>query len=478
MKCLLQYLFLAFLLVFACQPKKQQTKLGNELSTDVVKIDLQQIKKRGKLIAVTESNTTGYFVYKGQPMGFQYEMLKRLANQYDVKLEILVCSDIGTGLKMLDEGKCDILAQNLIANKSRTQKITFTEHHSLAKQVLVQRKPKGWQKLSHAKVEKFLVKTPYGLIDKMVHVKKGSFYTTKLKHLSEEIGGDIKIKESFSDDTTEDLIRKVANGEIDFTVADENEAYVLSKYYSNLDVTTSLSLPQRMAWAVRKNAPDLLQSTNSWLKKIKRTNEYFAVFDKYYRSSKSYARRVNSPYFSHNNRLSKYDNLIKKNAQKLNWDWRLLASLVYQESKFDPMAQSHVGAMGLMQLMPATAERFGATDVTIAEQSIAAGTSYLIYLDKFWKKRIPDNKERVKFILASYNAGQGHVLDAYKLTAKYEKDKSQWDENVATFLLQKSYPKYYTDPVVKLGYCRGKEPVKYVNEVFQRYEHYKNLIKG
>jgi membrane-bound lytic murein transglycosylase F len=128
--------------------------------------------------------------------------------------------------------------------------------------------------------------------------------------------------------------------------------------------------------------------------------------------------------------------------------------------------------------MPGTATRFGADDFTVAEQSLHAGTKYLLYLDKFWRKKIPNKDERIKFILASYNVGQGHVLDAYKLTAKYEGNKAEWDQNVAKFLLHKSTPKYYSDPVVKLGYCRGKEPVKYVKEVFQRYNHYKNLIEG
>lgn len=478
MKCLNKYLYLAFLLVFACQPKKQQTKLSVEASPKPVEIDLQQIRERGKLIAVTESNTTSYFIYKGQPMGFQYEMLKRLANQLNVELEIHVSSDIRTGIKMLNEGKCDILAQNLPVNKKRSKNISFTEHHSLARQVLVQRKPKGWQTQSYTNVQKSLVKSPYGLVGKEVHVRKASFAVTRLQHLSEEIGGEIIIKESSAEEGTEALIRKVAKGEIEYTVADENEAAVLAKFYSNLDVSTPIGFQQKIAWAVRKNSPELLSSTDGWLKKIKKTNEYFAIFDKYYRSSKAYHKRVTSPFFSYNNNISPYDNLIKKSAKKLNWDWRLLASVVYQESKFDPRAQSPVGATGLMQLMPVTAERFGVTDVTIPEQSIAAGTSFLLYLDKFWSKRVPDQKERLKFILASYNVGHGHVLDAYRLTAKYEKNKAEWDENVAQFLLHKSSPKYYTDPVVKSGYCRGKEPVKYVNEVFRRYEHYKNLIKG
>jgi membrane-bound lytic murein transglycosylase F len=478
MRCLNKYLLLALLLVFACQSKKQQSHTTSPSEVKVVDIDVQQIKERGKLVAVTESNSTGYFVYKGQPMGFQYEMLKRLAKELGVELEIIVASDLGEGVQMLQEGKCDIVAQNLIVNRKRAQYVNFTEHHSIARQVLVQRKPKGWESKSDVYLNKKLIRNAFGLIGKDVFVKRGSFNATRLEHLGEEIGGEINVNEAKAEDTSEDLIVKVSKGEIEYTVADENEAKVLAKYYPNIDVETPISLPQKMAWAVRKNSTKLLSVTNTWLHKIKRTNEYYAVFDKYYKSSNSYKKRVSSPYFSYKNRLSPYDKIIKKNAEKLGWDWRLLASLIYQESKFDAEAQSGMGAVGLMQLMPATATRFGVDDVSIAEQSLEAGTKYLLYLDRFWKKKIPNKEERIKFILASYNVGQGHVLDAYKLTAKYAGNKSQWDENVATYLLHKSSPKYYSDPVVKLGYCRGKEPVKYVKEVFQRYNHYKNLING
>jgi membrane-bound lytic murein transglycosylase F len=126
-----------------------------------------------------------------------------------------------------------------------------------------------------------------------------------------------------------------------------------------------------------------------------------------------------------------------------------------------------------MQLMPVTAKRFGATDLNDPAQSLRAGVGYLRYLDRFWSKTIEDKEERVSFILASYNAGLSHIVDASKLAEKYGKNPTVWSGNVEYFLLQKSNPEYYRDRIVTAGYCKCEEPVNYVREVKERYEEYK-----
>ena len=123
--------------------------------------------------------------------------------------------------------------------------------------------------------------------------------------------------------------------------------------------------------------------------------------------------------------------------------------------------------------MPETAKRFGATDLNDPIQSIKAGVGYLKYLDNYWIKKIPDQEQRLKFILASYNAGLSHIIDAYKLAEKYGKDPTRWDDNVAAMLLKKSDPQYYRDPLVSVGYCKCEEPVNYVIAVLERFEQYK-----
>jgi membrane-bound lytic murein transglycosylase F len=165
--------------------------------------------------------------------------------------------------------------------------------------------------------------------------------------------------------------------------------------------------------------------------------------------------------------------MIKQYADSIQWDWRLLASLIYQESGFKPRQQSWAGAKGLMQVMPATAGQFGIKDLYNPESSVKAGTRYLNYLKDRWSE-IPDSVERTKFIMASYNAGPNHIRDAQRLAEKNNQDTNQWDV-VSEFVLKLDNPDVYNDPVVKYGYCRGEEPYYYVKEILQRYNHYKKF---
>jgi len=126
-----------------------------------------------------------------------------------------------------------------------------------------------------------------------------------------------------------------------------------------------------------------------------------------------------------------------------------------------------------MQLLPETAARFGIHDLYNPEANVEAGVRYLAWLEEIWSELILEEGERIKFILASYNAGSGHVLDARRLALKYGRDPSLWDGHTAEYLLRKSRRQYFNDPAVRHGYCRGQEPFDYVVEVLGRYEHYK-----
>jgi membrane-bound lytic murein transglycosylase F len=175
-------------------------------------------------------------------------------------------------------------------------------------------------------------------------------------------------------------------------------------------------------------------------------------------------------------RVSKYDDLIREFSSNINWDWRLLASLICQESQFRPTVVSNSGAYGLMQIMPVTARNFGIDITSSPKSNMKAGILYINWLYSIFNSRIADENERLSFVLASYNAGPGHVLDAMRLAEKNGKDPQKWTGNVAVWLLKKSEPEYYNDSVVKSGYFRGTESVKFVSEVLNRYEHYKNFI--
>ena len=162
-------------------------------------------------------------------------------------------------------------------------------------------------------------------------------------------------------------------------------------------------------------------------------------------------------------------------TQMMNHRKRFSRKWLYKESAFDTTAISYAGAQGLLQLMPVTLERFGVTNPNDPVESLKGGVKYLQYLDKFWLERVPETNERIKFILASYTIGQGHVDDAWRLTLKYRKNTQSWQE-VSNFLNLKSDPKYYRDPVVKSGYAKGHIAVKYVRDVLALFQSYKDLV--
>jgi membrane-bound lytic murein transglycosylase F len=277
---------------------------------------------------------------------------------------------------------------------------------------------------------------------------------------------------------SEAFIRKVAIGEIDYTISDHTIAQVNAAYYDNIDVATVLSLPRQVAWAVRKNSTQLEQAINLWLTKIKKDATFMVIYNRYFKSPRTSLIRMQSDFSSLGGRqLSQFDDIIKDGAEKLGWDWRLLASLVYQESHFTTNNESWAGARGLMQLMPETAKRFGANDLNDPRQSLKAGVGYLKFLDNYWKPKVSNPNERLKFILSSYNAGLSHIIDAYKLAEKHGKDPTKWEDNVEQLLLKKSDPKYYQDSVVTVGYCKCEEPVNYVREILERYQQYKIHIE-
>ena len=410
-------------------------------------------------------------------MGFDYDLVNKLAENLNLKLELRIVNNIRDMFVQLNSGKGDIIAFNLTITKDRSNLIDFTSSINKIKQILVQRKPGNWEKMTLSNIEKQLIRDPADLIGKTIVVRSSSSYLERLHNLSNEIGGNINIVEAEQDLTTEDLIEMVASGEIEYTISDDNVANLNEANFRNIDIKTSISLSQRIAWAVKRGDSDLLYSVNNWVDSIKTTLDFALIYKKYFSNRYAYKKRVTSKYFSQTGgKISSYDDQIKKYSESIGWDWRLSASLIYQESQFNPNVKSWAGAAGLMQLMPGTAKQFGAIDVYNSTQNIKAGFKYLKFLNNLWSDSVTDSTERIKFILASYNVGQGHIADAMKLTEKYGGDPEIWYDNVEYYLTMKSKPKYYNDDVVNSGYARGKETVKYVKEILERYDHYKQLI--
>jgi len=470
-------ILIMLLLLLSCQTRKQQSEdTGSIVKEPQIEKDLQEIKEDGVLNAIVVYSGTSYFLYRGQPMGYEYELLKRLAEHLDLKLELVVAQDMNEIISLLNKGKGDIIAHGLTITRQRKEAINFSDYVYLTHQVLVQRKPQNWRSMKIHEIQRELVSDPIQLIGDTVSVRKNSSYLHRLENLQEEIGGNIHIDTIPGTVSTVNIIQKVVNGEIKYTLADNNIALINSSYYPILDVGTKMSFSQRAAWGVRKNSPELLETLNGWIREMRKTTDYYVIYNKYFKNRRSFRARAESEFYSKNTgKISIYDDMVKKYAGQIGWDWRLISSIIYQESQFKPQRESWAGARGLMQIMPATAKELGVKDVTDPVDNVRGGTKYLKQIWNRWE-HIQDSSDRMKFTLASYNCGFYHVKDAQCLAKKYKHKPKQWDGHVEKYLLKLSYPEFYNEKVVKYGYVRGKEPVKYVKQISERYVHYKELI--
>jgi membrane-bound lytic murein transglycosylase F len=391
-------------------------------------------------------------------------------------LELIISNDIDSLFNELNRGDADIVAHTLTITSQRQKEVNFTNYLYLTNQVLVQKKPDNWRKMKWSSVNKTLIHDAIELIQDTVSVRKNTSYSQRLNNLSKEIGGQIVIDTLPGSLATDEIIKMVVDGKIKYTVADKNIASINASYYPILNIDVPISFSQRIAWAVRFNSPELLEAANKWLAEFKKEVDYNVIFNKYFKNTRSFRKRIKSDFYSlNNNKISKYDDLIKKNVENTGWDWRLIASLIYQESQFDPHAKSWAGAHGLMQIMPATAKALGVKNRSDPEQVVKGGVKYL---NQIWTRfdTVEDSIQRIKFTMAAYNCGPYHVIDAQNLAAQRNLDPNLWDDNVEDIILELSYPKNYNEPVVKYGYVRGIEPYTYVEQIFERYNHYKQFI--
>ena len=453
--------------------------------------DLPAIRERGTLVVLAPYNSTTYFIYQGEPLGYEYELLQSFAKEKGVALKMVVVTDPKSLLPLLNAGEGDIAAARLIPTAETAAAVSFTNDLYLTEPVLVQQEmapsaagegadkalePGPADPLPELDIQARLISSPAQLAGRTVSLPEKSAYRRTLVELSDEISGDIRVVEMGEKIQDETLAQKVARGEIEFTVMQANLAQLKEAEFKNLKVRPIVGRSHKVSWAVRKNSPQLMTELNAWIQEKKNGALFNGLYKKYFVDRRRYLERVTSEYLtSTTGKLCEYDTVLKQYAADLNWDWRLLASQAFQESRFRPAARSWAGATGLLQLMPATAREFGVQDALDPVDNVQGAVKFLKWLQNYWAKRIPDENERLKFVLASYNTGAGHVEDAQRLTAKYGGNPKVWDD-VAYWLLQKSTQQYSADPVVKFGFCRGIEPVNYVTLILERFDHYKQFV--
>ncbi|WP_224485247.1 transglycosylase SLT domain-containing protein [Robertkochia aurantiaca] len=429
-----------------------------------------------KLRALVVYSSTSYFLYKGETMGFEYELLNHLAAQQGMDLEIVVSDGIESLIPDLLAGKGDLIAHGLNITSERMNKIQFTDTVIMTKQVLVQRKPENWQSIPSAKLQEILVSNYRDLLGDTLTVARGTSYEERLRKFIDSIGGGIHVQLLDPKYSKGELIEMVNDGIIQYTIAEEYIAGINASWMSDLDVSVALTPEEPIAWAVRPGETELLQVLNEGVKKSKSSTTYAVIYNKYFKNQKYFKTRIKSPFYSlKNNQISPFDKIVKEEAAGIGWDWRLVSSVIYQESRFDPKVNAWSGAVGLMQLMPKTAASLGVNDLTDPAQNIAGGCRYLAQLFERFDE-VKDSVQRMKFTLASYNCGSGHVFDAQRLADSRGMNRNWWDGNVEICLKELSDPENYTLPMIKYGYVKGRQPYNYVRDIFQRYDHYSFFI--
>lgn len=414
---------------------------------------------------------TSFFLYRGDTLGYDYDRVCDFAKAKNIKLKFKVAPNMRALIDMIKTNKVDLLVYEIPVTAEFNEEVLHCGETNTTYQVLVQ--PRSHRRISNVTQ----------LVGKTIYVEKGSKYESRLHNLDSEIGGGINIRTIESDTVNvENLIEGVSKGTIPLTLADNDIAKIDKSYYDNIDISLDVSFPQRSSWAVNLNDDWLADTVDAW-STSERTLLYTEdIANRYFeqnRTSSSTGSASSSAgskkYVKHSGDISAYDELFKKYSRRCPYDWLLLAAIARTESDFSSDEVSWAGARGLMQIMPSGARSLGIDPDRLFDPdvNVQCAVSELNYLDNYFSKYVDDSQERMKFVLAAYNGGMSHIVDAIRLAQKYGKDPKLWYGNVEEALKWKSIEKYYSDPVCRYGYFRSGETVAYVHKVEDQYETYK-----
>ncbi len=287
------------------------------------------------------------------------------------------------------------------------------------------------------------------------HGLETGFNYQLINRFAEDNRCGVKVVAAGRDENWLDSLRQ---GTVDIVImhgaeASEEEGLNLSR---NVDEST--------IWAVKN--PAQLRQVNSWISHIV-SHEYYDETKASYSGTFNPYKRVARGIVSKT--ISPYDDLFRKYAKELGWDWRMLAAVTYQESRFSINSRSHRGAQGLMQVMPRTAEYYEIDDLLDPEKNIKAGTSHLKRLQKLYSKYDMTAEERLKFTLAAYNAGEGRIADCRNFAASRQVDNNNWEEIVNLIPLMRE-DSILEEESVKLGKFNGNETIAYIDSIMSLYE--------
>ena len=426
---------------------------------------LEQIVQDRYFRVLTSKSSFDYFLDRGEPRGYQAQMVKalaeRLTKRYPGKLPIrfeLLPVSSDQLIPLLEAGRGDLIAARLTITPERAQRVLFSQTYHPVEEWIVGRKGAA------------LPARATDLAGQQVAVRAGSSHAQSLSELNRQLiaAGKPAITLVPVDDEleSEDLLALVAAGRFDWTVADSIMAEFAENLYPELVVIRSFSLRHRgqLAWALTRGSEALKREVDATLQDFRKgTLRGNIALKHYFKNAASIRVRLDAAGAP---KLSRYDDLFRRYAKLSGFDWRLLAAIAYQESRFRADAHNPSGATGLFQIKPQTAaEPYvdvpNIVGVENVEANVKAATRYLAWIrDRYFSKQEGiRERDRVRFTLAAYNAGPATVRRAIKKAKEMGLDSERWFRNVEIAMVA----------------LRKGEPVKYVSEINRRFVAYQLL---
>ncbi|WP_210712555.1 membrane-bound lytic murein transglycosylase MltF [Pseudomonas sp. MWU349] len=416
---------------------------------------LERVKEDGVLRVVTRNSPATYFQDRNGETGFEYELVKRFADDLGVELKIETADNLDDLFDQLGQPKGPVLAAaGLVSSEQRKQQVRFSHPYLEVTPQVIYRNGRSRPT------------TAQDLVGKHIMVLKGSTHAEQLAELKLKYPG-IEYEESDAVEVV-DLLRMVDEGQIDLTLVDSNELAMNQVYFPNVRVAFDLGDARSQSWAVAAGDDNsLLNEINSFLDKVEKNGTLQRLKDRYY-GHVDVLGYVGAYTFAQHlqQRLPKYEKHFKASAKQEKLDWRLLAAVGYQESMWQAEVTSKTGVRGLMMLTQNTAQAMGVSNRLDPRQSISGGAKYLAYIKEQLDDKI-EEPDRTWFALAAYNVGTGHLDDARKLAEKEGLNPNKWLD-VKKMLPRLSQKQWYSK--TRYGYARGGEPVHFVANIRRYYD--------